>query len=1341
MRHCSDQPTLATQTMKTQHSVLHPERSSPSSPLSCLLPWLLWSSLWLSVCLPALPLRAQSLAGSTSTLPTAPSAGTTTVATNGSSAAAPAPAGANDIATAPLRFLASSAVKPNLHFILDDSGSMQWSYLGDEVVAHGYENSVGYRSSACNKIYYNPQVRYLLPLDSLGQPYPAQDFDAAAYDGFQPGSLKVNLATSFMAWRNANTSPPVPASTASVRYTPDCWSEAGHCIPGGGLPHQPVPAHYFVYAGNLPDRLGQNGIDDHCRDKTTDALASRWRRVVVGSTSGPGGSDERQNFANWFSYHRTRMLTMKTAVGRAFAQLDARMRVGYSTTSDTGVDSTQPGFLAVSDLDAAHRKRLYDKLYAVVPVSGTPLRGALAKAGRLYAGQLLRGDADPVRYSCQQNYTLLSTDGYWNTDGETPDYGPRRIDGRTPVGDADHHLPRPKFDGSGSAQAPRVATLTLSPVHTSTSPSFTAVRNITVDGKAIMSRHASVLHPAEGNPLADAIALARRLAASINLNGYRAFAELNIVTVVAPAGAARLGGRPVVDSLGSLPVIPSEFGAPSGRAEPRTNTLADIAAYYAYTDLRQPAFGNCGKAGELCENDVLPLPGRPDARHQHMVTHTLGLGATGTLRYREDYDTASDGDFRAIIDGRLDWPDPIFYPGGERIDDLWHAAVNGGGRYFSARNPEVLARVLAEAMATIRASSGAASAAATSSQQPVSGQDLLFASRHRSVYWDGDLDAQRLAILDGQLKLTSVWSASALLDGQAGDNSDTRRLLMPSTSSASGLKAFQWRDMDTAEQAMFSGLCAGTGSRRLSQCATMTDEQRARFNGQRLVNYLRGQRVHEDTPARELRLFRAREHLLGAPVNASPLYVGAPPFRYADDGYGEFREIVARNRTHMVYLPANDGMLHAFDAQTGHERWAFIPSAVLPELWRVADAGWSAQFSYLHDGTPVAGDICPSAPASTCSADRWRTILVGGLGAGGRAYYALDITNPEQPVLLWQFDVSREPQLGLAIGRPLITKRRDGRWVVVLTSGPSNINPGNGRGMIFVLDAASGALLSRIDTEAGSNTRPAGLVQINAWLDSTLDNTAARIYGGDLSGNVWRFDINEPGSAMLLAQLDHDGRPQAVSTRPALTLHRIGNRQIVLVTVATGRLFGIGDLADKSVQSIYTFRDDLGSQGLGRLQGASRMVRQQLSAAAEERTLVANNVDWTRHDGWYLNLDVMPGAGERVTLDPVQQMGVLRVITNVPDGAPCQPRAQSWLYQLSVSDGMHVPVDGPIDRPVIIARRVSGQGLTSGASAVWLDGRSTLLLTDESGKISAESGVMPAAASSTARRVSWRELA
>ncbi len=1243
-----------------------------------------------------------------------------------------------DLASAPISFLLAAPVKPNLMFMLDDSGSMQWSYLGDEVFANQYENTIGYRSSLCNKIYYNPQVRYDPPLQPDGSAYPPQRFSAARYDGFRADSSAIDLGSAFMAWRSAESVPPNPSGFAS-----DCWQSDSCRERSGGLPNRPGPAHYFVYKGDKPLKLGDNSADDHCKDVLYDDTPQgnrRWTRVVVGARSGPGGTDETQNFANWFSYYRTRILAMKTAVGRAFAQLDANFRVGFSVTSDPTADVARNGFLNIADFGSDHRRRFYERLYAVVPVASTPLRGALSKAGRLYAGKL-SGSDDPVQYACQRNYTILSTDGYWNTDAESASFGPLQIDGQTPVGNPDSRLPRPMYDGSRTGREYRVATVTVGLVRTRTDWPYSGAYNIRVNGRALMANLAYIQHTDGADPLAEATRLATMIAGQIRLNGYRAFSEQNRISIVAPASAGAISVTPMVEADTSLTLVASAFVGVTDAAQGR-NTLADIAAYYFDTDLRSPALGNCGVRDQLCENIVPVVPGRRGGSHQHMVTHTLGLGAGGLLRYREDYETAADGDFRQIVDGRLDWPDPIYAAGPERIDDLWHAAVNGGGRYFSARTPESLARALAETVSQIRATHAAASASATSSQEPTTGDNLLFSSRYRSLYWDGDLEVRRIDLTNGSVAATVEWSAAARLAQRVGPVSDQRVIYIPPAGGARGLRQFRWAELDPTEQAWFAAPCAASSAPEFSQCAQLSDAHKVQAGGANLVNYLRGHHGLEDRTGHALRLFRRREQVLGAPINAQPLYVGAPAFRYADENYAGFRDQVAANRKRVVYLAANDGMLHAFDADSGEEHWAFIPAGVLPRLPRSADAAFANSFQYLLDGTPVAGDICPSAPASPCAASDWRTVLVGGLGAAGREYYALDITDPDHPAYLWRFSVADDSELGYTLGRPVITKLRDGRWVVLLTSGYNNVNPGSGRGMLFVLDAASGRLLARFDTGAGSITHPAGLAQINVWIDNVLDNTASRAYGGDLLGNVWRFDLNEAGAlasprAVLLAQLIRNGTPQPVTTRPELSLVRSGGQSIPLVSVGTGRYLGLSDVQDMSVQSIYTFRDSLTGMGLGNLRSLPNVVRQQLSDdEVGIRTATRLPVDWLSHAGWYLDLDTRAGSGERVILDPQQQLGQLQLITSVPDGNACRTRSESWFYVLQYLDGSYIPLAGN----TAAGRRIGTGSVVVGASTVRIGTRLVSVLTDEAGKLSTFDGSLSGGSVPTVRRVSWREL-
>ena len=133
-----------------------------------------------------------------------------------------------DIALAPVNFLSASQAKPNIFFILDDSGSMQSSALGDEVTINGYQNTIGYRSSLCNKIYYDPAITYPVPVKYDGTSFPQQDFTKALYNGFNSASATVDLSSGFIPWRTKSTVPAVPTDTDSIKYSSDCILVTGY---------------------------------------------------------------------------------------------------------------------------------------------------------------------------------------------------------------------------------------------------------------------------------------------------------------------------------------------------------------------------------------------------------------------------------------------------------------------------------------------------------------------------------------------------------------------------------------------------------------------------------------------------------------------------------------------------------------------------------------------------------------------------------------------------------------------------------------------------------------------------------------------------------------------------------------------------------------------------------------------------------------------------------------------------------------------------------------------------------------------------------------------------------
>jgi type IV pilus assembly protein PilY1 len=509
---------------------------------------------------------------------------------------------------------------------------------------------------------------------------------------------------------------------------------------------------------------------------------------------------------------------------------------------------------------------------------------------------------------------------------------------------------------------------------------------------------------------------------------------------------------------------------------------------------------------------------------------------------------------------------------------------------------------------------------------------------------------------------------------------------------AGALSPFTWAALSTAQQDLFKrphityvnanqGLtqfCSSGGS-----CLISTAQDSA--EGENLVNFLRGERTNEGT------YYRKRRHVLGDIVSSEARYVKGSLQSYNDANYDTFKTTVAAVRTGMVYVGSNDGMLHAINATNGQEAWAFIPPSVLPNLHKLADSSYMDKHQFFVDGTPEVGDICPTAPSSVCTAAQWRTILVGGLNLGGKAFYALDITDPANPAFLWEFT---NANLGYSYSNPRITKLANGTWVVIVASG---YGVSDGRGRLFVINAATGALIDTIDTGVGSASVDAGLARISARApNSATNNTVEAVYGGDLLGNVWRFDVNgNIGAAgkeahRLVTLVDGSGVAQPITARP--TVASINGNPVVLV--GTGRYLGLTDLTTTQTQSMYAVKDKLNTASFANPRSlGSDFVAQTLTAGTcptdapiticspgqSVRTASKNPVDWDLKNGWYMDF---VGTGERSASDATLALGTLAFTTLIPQtsttttaltcSTDATPSAKSFLYYLDYLTGSAV---------------------------------------------------------------------
>lgn len=953
---------------------------------------------------------------------------------------------------------------------------------------------------------------------------------------------------------------------------------------------------------------------------TTTYARAAGRSDCVASTTTCSYDEELQNFANWYSFYRTRMQMMKTSISRSYASItDSAPGVGFrigltyisSGASSSEIDSGDTSCwtankalrLPIGNFDATQKSSFYTKLFAVQTCSSTPLRAALSLAGRVFAGTgyvISSSDPDPIQHSCQQNFAFLSTDGYWNTglEDENGPYGPFMMDGITAVGDQDG---------------------------------------------------------AETGYMKDALGVA--------------------------------------------------------------NTLADVAQYYYTTDLRASM-----------SNDV-PISTKDSNSKQHMVTFTMGLGVNGLLSYGSAYETGGSADYTAIGQGTKDWGDPIkdqirnARTDDERIDDLWHAAVNGRGKYFSAANPTEVTSSLELALNDITATTGAAAAAATSNLEPVAGDNYAYVASYETQTWYGNLEAKEINLTTGELAATSIWSVQSVLDNQS------TRYLYTFKSSISGTDKkipLTW----TNAQGM-GWDATGTdyfNPTQLPQCATLTNCPGA--TKENLFNYLMG---GADTTTS--RAYRARDHILGDIVNSQPVHVKQPAFGYSDSGYSTYK---ASSRKAMVYVGANDGFLHAFDASTGNEDWAFMPKTVVPELFNLANT------SYTHrsfvDGVITVGDID--------NGSAWKTVLVGGLNNGGSAYYALDVTDPAAPKALWEFTDS---QLGKTYGNPIITKLPigatsaagaaiAGKWVALLTSGYNN---SLGRGILYVLDAYTGVEYFRIYTCtsqvgptgcSGSSAAPSGLAKINTWVnDPVSNNTSSYAYGGDLDGNLWRFDLAGK-SAFKVAAVS-----EPITVKPELAL--VQNNKVVFF--GTGLFLQNTDRTDNSTRTIYGIKDNLAASAtLENTKTSGALVKQTLSLLTGSTTArtVANPlpVDWTAKSGWFVEL---LEAGERVNVDPKIQLGTLAIVSNVPDAGSsntCTAGGYAWINFLDINTGSFVD-NSQSNAEKVFGYKISN-ALAVGVNVIRLGNGKTIAIATTADNKHPVTEVPVPLANLPMKRVSWREL-
>ncbi len=1055
-------------------------------------------------------------------------------------------------------------------------------FLNAQGVAAPYLGVWRARNVDYNKVYYNPETTYKpwAGVDNSGTTYADASATNALYNPYDAAQGGLDLTTT-------HTYSASCVSTECTAAGLPGWSDEAMGIVFVFNNTDYYPARYYTWTdtdtdGDVDDNDSHQLIEIRTGGCTTGASCpATFTRSIYNSTNETGRSDcsidngngtvtcsyaeEMQNFANWFQYYRKRDLVAKAALSNVIDETTLA-RIGYATLHDNNSVATQVSSMNLSP-GSGNKKSLLDNIFSTRPSGGTPLRENFEQVGRYFEcedGDIFGSTSDstpgssgcPIEAApngtCQQNFAILMTDGFYN--GSDPGVSDEDGDDDT------------NFD-----------------------------------------------------------------------NG--AFAD------------------------------------------DYSDTLADIAMEYYENDLHSSLANDVPTTNKDVSRypDTATTLTLEDTMHQHMATYSVGFGVEGTLSTMPSDPTVVNKSY---------WPDPDDGDP-EKIDDLRHAAYNGRGSFTSANNPEVLANTLEEIFDEIGTGEGAASSVAFNSQT-IEADSVVFRAFFNTQDNTGSLVAQRINF-NGTLNVDTngdpifEWNAAEELDNKTGASSDSRVIITYDDNGASSQGvAFKW-----------AGSSKITGPRNNTSTQMYALDQPVPANvsdvGDERLNYLRGHSVDEG-PTFDDGEFRIRPLFagkLGDIVHSTPVYVGQPSFTgrisgafpgefpsNVDDLYTTFKSDNA-NRTSVVYVGANDGMLHAFKATDGEELFAYVPNILFDELSELTDPDYDHRF-YV-DLTPSINDVFMKKSGSTDAS--WNTVLVGGLGAGGKGYYALNITDPSAFTtetnaaqnVMWEFTEADDgiignSDLGYSFSAPLLAMSNadinsDGEkdWVAIFGNG-FNSTSTDGDAAIYMafLEAGqdgvwtSGSDYIKISTgygkaESSDGTTPNGIGGVRG-IDIDGDGTVDQLYAGDLQGNLYRVDVSSTNPSQWDDSSNRDVlfKARYGTSYPRTAVQPIINRPIVvknkdeggyIVIVATGSWMTSDDSTSTDIQSIYGIWDNGTGNEVLMVDSDNQLVEQIFTNHTSKehgftvRSLTNNAINWkdtgstnNKVMGWYIDLD-MPAAG------------------------------------------------------------------------------------------------------------------
>jgi type IV pilus assembly protein PilY1 len=672
---------------------------------------------------------------------------------------------------------------------------------------------------------------------------------------------------------------------------------------------------------------------------------------------------------------------------------------------------------------------------------------------------------------------------------------------------------------------------------------------------------------------------------------------------------------------------------------------------------------------------------------------------------------------------------------------LRDAAIQGGGKFFYAANASELSASLQNTFSSILRQDAASSSVAANSSQ-FQTNTVLYQALFDSGDWSGNIRAFDLLTEDtnhdGRLNVPPEVSVSEDKNGNgvldSGEISTVERW-----NAASRIPPARERQIFSYDPIAEEGIEFLWANLNNVQKAALDNANIANSSSP-IFDYLRGSQVKEGEDPGD---FRTRSSLLGDIINSDPLFVGGQDLGYSSFSGTEGSTYAAHldvknDNDEVIYVGANDGMLHAIRATVGglegREIFAYVPNSVISvELASLADQNYIHR--YFVDGAPQYGDAFYDSA--------WHTVLVGSMGAGstsmvanagdlvtgsgGRAVFALDITEPESfqtNDALWEFSNRHDADLGYTLATPSIVRMANGEWAAIVANG---YNSSAGKAVLFILNIKTGAIIKKIEAE---NTVGSNGLSSPTPVDVDGDKIIDYIYAGDLKGNMWKFDVTSTNSALwevansgipLYVACTNNASPcvpanrQVITSKPAVVEAKAKDQTNgVMVLFGTGKYYEDGDHqlpvapALPQIQSFYAIWDICDKKNAatctsGVVSGRSQLVEQKIiSDAADFRFTSACQVAYgtvapspaisgcdgsISRKGWFMDLNSPSagGQGERAVSAPVVRQNTVVFTTLIPINTVCEPDGTGYFMEMDISGArfagspIDVNGDGKID--------------------------------------------------------------